>query len=103
MVSSSEKPRSTASAASAASKAGFSLRLVTWAWLEGVRRARIFCRAIIISTVLSRLTTSTILAGVRAPNSSTSSWRGTPMSISRRATSVESRAMASSARVRSMA
>ena len=45
VVSSSRKPSATALAASAASSSGWSTRFVTCAWIEGVRRTRIFCIA----------------------------------------------------------
>ena len=64
VVSSSRKPRATALAASAASSSGWSTRFVTWAWIEGVRRTRIFCIADSSSTGASSASTRASLAGV---------------------------------------
>ena len=64
VVSSSRKPNAAAVAASAASSSGSSSRLVTCAWLLGVRRARILVIAIISSAGRSRLSGAASLAGV---------------------------------------
>ena len=53
VVSTSANPRRAASAASAARSAGWSRRLVTWAWLAGRLRRRIFRSACIISRTSS--------------------------------------------------
>ena len=102
VVSISLKPRNPASAASAASRAGVSLTLVTCAWLAGVRRGRSFCIAIISSTTFIRLRTSRILAGVMPGERRAISERGTFTSTSIRAMSLESMAIASSATETSM-
>ena len=64
VVSSSAKPRSAPSAASAAICTGSSFRFVICAWLPGTFLARIFCMPIIISTTFRQLMTSAIFAGV---------------------------------------
>ena len=64
VVSSSRKPNATAVAASAPSRSGSSSRLVTWAWMEGVRRTRIFAIAASTSKGRRHETTRDSLAGV---------------------------------------
>ena len=87
-------------AASAASSSGSSSRLVTCAWLLGVRRAR----SLVIASVSSAGRSSGDHAGElgRAscrPTSRTTSARGTPGSTNRRANATSSSAIASSATV----
>ena len=102
VVSSSAKPRSEPSAASAAICTGLSLRLVTWAWFAGNSRDRILVTAIIISSTFIVPTTSTILAGVMAVVSFTTSSRGTVKSTILRASSSEGVALTSTALSRRM-
>ena len=75
VVSSSRKPKAAAVAASAASKSGSSDRLVTCAWLLGVRRARIFVIAITSSAALNNERTAANFAGVMPEESRTMSAR----------------------------
>ena len=90
VVSTSAKPRRAASAASAARSAGWSRRLVTWAWLAVRFRRRIFRRACIISSTSSSPITSTSRAGVSPENrrrtsaASTSGWKSLRASSSGR-------------------
>ena len=97
MVSISTNPRRAASAASAASSTGWSLALVTWAWLAGVWRHRIFCMAIMISTMFMTERTPASFAGVSPPKRRRTSRRGTLMSTSIRASSWQLFPMASTA------
>ena len=85
VVSSSRNPNAAAVAASAASSNGSSSRLVTCAWLLGVRRARTFVIAIISSTGRSSASGAASFAGVIPAASRTSSARGTDGSTSIRA------------------
>ncbi len=85
VVSSSRNPKAAAVAASAASSSGSSRRLVTCAWLLGVRRARTLVIAIISSTGRSIASGAASLAGVIPPARRTSSSRGTAGSTSIRA------------------
>lgn len=103
VVSVSAKPRRAASAASQAICTGLSRRLVTWHWLEGVLRSRIFCMAIIISTTFMWRSTSHSRAGVMPPASRLMTVLSTWISTSIRAISSGSMAMASSAASKSMA
>ena len=64
VVSSSRKPSATAAAASAAIRSGWSTRFVTCAWIDGVRRTRIFCIAWRISTGVRSASVAAIFAGV---------------------------------------
>ena len=101
VVSSSLKPCATAAAASAAIRRGWSTRFVTCAWIDGVRRARIFCIACRISTGVRRASVAAILAGVMPAVSRVTSARGTAGSTTIRANSTVSSAIASSATVTS--
>jgi hypothetical protein len=76
--------------------------LVTWAWLLGVRLARIFVIAWPSSGGRSRASTRASLAGVAPADSRMISDRGTSGLTSRRANSTSGRLIASSATVRSM-
>ena len=76
VVSTSRKPNAAAVAASAASSSGSSSRLVTCAWLDGVRRARSLVIAIVSSAGRSSASTRASLAGVAPAASLTTSARG---------------------------
>ena len=101
VVSISRKPNAAAVAASAASSSGSSRRLVTWAWLLGVRRARSLVIAMTSSAGRSRPSTRVSLAGVAPPLSLMISCRGTAGSTSRRANATSDSAIASAATSRS--
>ena len=101
VVSISRKPNAAAVAASAASSSGSSSRLVTWAWLLGVRRARSLVMAMPSSGGRSRASTRASLAGVAPALSRMISPLGTAGSTSRRANATSDSAIASSATVRS--
>jgi hypothetical protein len=101
VVSTSRKPNAAAVAASAASSSGSSSRLVTWAWLPGVRRARSLVMAMTSSAGRSRASTRVSLAGVAPALSLMISCRGTAGSTSRRAKATSDSAIASSATDRS--
>ncbi len=103
VVSISAKPRTPASAASAAIWTGLSFTLVTWHWFAGIRRARILDMPIMISTIVIFPTTSVSFAGVMERVISRISLRETLMSTILRAISRESSAMAFSAFSRRMA
>ena len=97
VVSSSRKPSATALAASAASSSGWSTRFVTCAWIDGVRRTRIFCIAESSSTGASSASTRARRPGVMPAVSRVTSARGVEPSTSMRANSTSSSAIASSA------
>ena len=100
VVSTSAKPRKAASAASAARSAGCSFQLVTWAWLAGVRRTRIFASPIIISKTFMWRIISQSLAGVQ-PSTSRRTVRWVMlMSTNMRAICIAGVAIASSATAR---
>ncbi len=101
VVSISRKPKPAAVAASAASSSGSSSRLVTCAWLLGVRRARSLAIAMPSSGGVSKASTRASLAGVAPALSAVTSARGTPGSTARRANSASGSAMASAAASRS--
>lgn len=103
VVSTSENPRSDASAASHATCSGLSRALVQCAWFAGVRRARIFWMPIMISTMLRFLATSSSLAGVSPPVTAITSSRVTRGSTSMRAISTAGRAIDCSVVATSMA
>ena len=85
VVSTSRKPNAAAVAASAASSSGSSSRLVTCAWLDGVRRARSLVIAIVSSAGRSSASTRASLAGVAPAVSLTTSARGVKGSTNSRA------------------
>ena len=89
-------------AASAASSSGSSSRLVTCAWLLGVRRTRILEIAICSSTGRRRATTRASFSGVAPAARRTTAARAVPGSTIRRANATSSRVLASSATTASM-
>ncbi len=101
VVSISRNPNAAAVAASAASSSGSSSRLVTWAWLLGVRRARSLVMAMTSSGGRSKASTRASLAGVAPALSLTISCRGTAGSTRRRANATSGSAIASAATRRS--
>ena len=101
VVSTSRNPNAAAVAESAASSSGSSSRLVTCAWLLGVRLARIFVIAWHSSAGRSRASTRASLAGVAPADSRTISDLGTSGLTSLRANSTSGRLMASCATARS--
>ena len=101
MVSTSRNPNAAAVAESAASSSGSSSRLVTCAWLLGVRLARIFVIAWHSSAGRSRASTRASLAGVAPADSRTISDLGTSGLTSLRANATSGRLMASCATARS--
>ena len=101
VVSISRKPNAAAVAESAASSSGSSSRLVTCAWLLGVRRPRSLVMAIISSAGRSRASTRASLAGVAPAQSRMTSARGTSGRTARRASSVSGSAITSAATDRS--
>ncbi len=101
VVSISRKPNAAAVAESAASSSGSSSRLVTCAWLLGVRRLRSLVMAMPSSAGRSRASTRASLAGVAPADSRRISARGTSGLTSRRANSASGRLIASCATARS--
>ena len=101
VVSTSRKPNAAAVAASAASSSGSSSRLVTCAWLDGVRRARSLVIAIVSSAGRSSASTRASFAGVAPAASLITSARGVNGSTSSRAKPVSVSAIVSAATSRS--
>jgi len=79
------------------------LALVTWAWLPGVLRLRIFCMAIMISTMFMQSMVRASLAGVSPWRVLVTVVRGQRKSTSIWAISTSDFAIASGAAARSMA
>jgi hypothetical protein len=102
VVSSSRKPNATAVAASAPSRSGSSRRLVTWAWMDGVRRTRIFAIEDSTSKGRRRETTRASLAGVIPATRRVTSLLGKKGSTIIRAISRSVAAIASGAAVASI-